>query len=192
MPSNSDIWPPKSYDPILSDIGRILFNFNALENSVRRHLWSLATNGREDDIIEPLIVHMGNIPLMEAVRTTATEFHDGWIQTKSLELCEVFDRTREYRNYYAHGFNTVKLGGSAELRTKSARGRVAKHHQEITPADAAWLATWCTTAAGFGASVYVNVMQELRDVPHEKREPLRDKPLLPDRLKKPRQYLRQP
>lgn len=192
MPSELDTWPPRSYDPILSEFGRVVFNFNALENSVRRHLWSITTSGREDDMVEPLIVHMGNAALVDAVRTTATEFYDGWIKSKSLDLCDVFDRTREYRNYYAHGLNTIKFDGSAELRTKSARGRMVKHHLQISHEDVVWLASWCKTAASFGASVYVNVMQELRGVPSAKREPFREKPVLPDRLKKPRQYLREP
>jgi hypothetical protein len=66
-------WPPDAWNPILVEIGRIVFNWNTLEGTVTRLLNVLAGGG---DNVTILTAHIGNKTISDAVSTFANEFYD--------------------------------------------------------------------------------------------------------------------
>lgn len=180
-------WPPSEFDPLLAEIGRIVFHFNTLERSVRTILWCLASRDGRDQIHHAVTMHLGNIGITDALRTVVTEFYESPIQGAVLHVIEIFDRTREYRNWYIHGFGNIYGDGSGGLHSASAKARLIDSQDKFSFEDAEWLAQWCQTASHHCAAVYGYCAETLQRIPADTPpRALPEKLPLPDRLKKPR------
>ncbi|NKN39520.1 hypothetical protein HFC70_24545 [Agrobacterium sp. a22-2] len=182
-------WPPENCNPLLLQIGRIILNFNTMENSVKSLLWAVSS---QSDYVEhrALVIHMQNVTLCDAILTIANEKVEmGAMKSETRDLIshciKTFNLTREYRNWYVHGFNGVMTNGDGQIYTHSARSRLAEHYVPITAKDAKWLADWCFEGSHYLATSYGYVARDMGHNIGGVQTPLPDKWPLPNKLKKP-------
>lgn len=102
--SNRDGWPPKEWNPILIEVGKIVFNWNTLERTISQILNTLVGEG---DNVKILVTQLGNRTVTDSIKTFANEFFKGKEREHLLHSVELFDILRGYRNYYIHSFNGV-------------------------------------------------------------------------------------
>lgn len=104
--SNKDGWPPKEWNSILIEVGKIVFNWNTLERTISQLLYTLVGDG---DNVKILVAQLGNRTVTDSIKTFANEFFEGKEREHLLHLVELFDILRGYRNYYIHSFNGVSV-----------------------------------------------------------------------------------
>jgi hypothetical protein len=185
----SEIWPPAEYEPLLAEMGRIVFNFNSLERVTHRIVLMLATRGSEDRSVQILITHLNNVPATDALRSLAIDAYDGAVQEHALHLAELFDRLREYRNFYVHGFKDINLGGGGAVSTRTARKGLKYHDLRVDRESMADLARSLQLAHSYAANVYCGFGEILLSRPEVRGLP--EKLALPDRLEKPAETIAQ-
>ena len=179
----SEVWPPEQYAPILVEMGRLVFNFNAMERVVHRTLLLLATQGNEDEAVASIITHMNNVPAVEALRSVTMDYYEDWIREHCLHVCELFDRLREHRNYFVHGFKDIQLDGRATIKTSTARKGLRDHELVVDAADFAALASLMHRAGSYAAHVYCCSAEIIRGAERVTEVP--ELFPLPEKLQKP-------
>ncbi|MBX4967185.1 hypothetical protein [Rhizobium binae] len=192
-------WPPGAYDQHLAEFGRIVFNFNTLEGGMKAILSKVSTDWSNPELRARnhiLITNMGNMDITDALRTIVNEFNLLWqlsSETKKLILhcITTFDLTREYRNWYVHGLNAILSDGKnffVGMQTFSARNRFAEHFLPVSLEDLTWFAGWCYEASHHIAEAHSFIAHDVGyDIGGQHALP--EIWSLPDRLKKPVQYL---
>ena len=188
MPSTK--WPPATYDSLLAEFGRIIFNFNCLERGTRALLWALASRDQQDQKHHALATHLSITAMLDALRTVANDFHKGEIRESAIHCISVFDVAREYRNFYVHGFANIKTNGNGSLHTAVARKKLADIWVDVTVKDVEWVANLCSDAHHYVAGVFGYASEQLgrlkvdNGIPRVLPAPL----VLPERLKKDYRY----
>jgi len=145
-----------------------------------------------------LTAHMGNVALANALRTISAEFAEPVLQEHLNHFIEITDRIREYRNYYVHGISDLSVsetdGVVGHLQSDQARGRIVRNLEFVTIPKLRKTTENCLVAKQYGTRILNHIFTRkehisLNPVPLP---PLtsQDKPPLPDRLLKPRLFLR--
>jgi hypothetical protein len=128
------VWPPVEWEPILCEIGRIVFNWNTLENTTVRILNTLI-GGEEKAAIAT--THMSLNAQIDAIKTLANEYLDDEELDHILHLLLVFDRFRERRNFFVHSLSVIGFSSlnppqyQATMESYSARGRFKRHQMKV-------------------------------------------------------------
>ncbi|MFK8075708.1 MAG: hypothetical protein AB8B84_03915 [Granulosicoccus sp.] len=123
-------WPPREYDPILREMGRLIFNWNSIENSTRNILDALIGAGQKSNI---LTAHMGTQSQLDALKTIANGFLNDDEKNHILHAISLYSRLREYRNYFVHSFSMLygptPMAGLSSLK---AKGNLVKDELKLT------------------------------------------------------------
>ena len=106
---NKSLWPPNRYDEILCTMGRIIFNWNSIENCTRNLLNTLVKAGAKSTIVT---AHMGTQDQINALKTIANTYLDRDQKEHILHAIKLYERLRGYRNYFVHGFSALQMGSS--------------------------------------------------------------------------------
>lgn len=193
------VWPPKEWDPILREIGRIVFSWNVIENAITNIL-NLLFGGEHRAII--VTAHMGITLKLDALRTLAAEFLTGDEQEHVFHSIDLFERLRERRNFYVHGFTSItqKLAGveqdagqlkflwtdfGAALGSWSAKNRLKRHELSLTAADLGREASVFHAATEY----YARVHNHFRYPDKAEYQSLPEKFPIPGRLTKPARFV---
>ena len=134
------VWPPKAWDPILSEIGRIVFNWNTAERTITR-LLDVLLGGEHRAIIAT--AHLSNRSKTDAIKTLSREFLDGNEQSAVLHAVKLFEKLTIRRNHYVHSFSNIAsdLSGTQQFGKLSSYhakgGRLARKEQTVTAEDLA-------------------------------------------------------
>lgn len=172
-------------------LGRSVIAWNHFEASIEMIIYGLSGGGKRTDV---LTAHMSSVTLANVLSTLANDFSSDQLQPHLLHLVEGFERLREYRNYYFHGIRLIGFteAGEAEglAQTTSARSRLTLHQASISIAQLNEFTAACRTALGHASAVITEIWEvsklpgaELPGLPPEM-------PPLPDRMQKPRLFLR--
>lgn len=166
----------------------MLVKWNQAESMLNNMVCTLFGLGNHGDI---LVAHMGNVALKDAMATLSFEFSDDVMREHIAHFLDLFDRVREWRNYYVHGIvHACVVDGEAAgfIQMYQARGKLALTQQAVTACQIRKVAEWCEALRQYGGWINLEPIRReggefLKDEP-----PLasRDKPPLPDRLTKPR------
>lgn len=153
--STTDVWPPDEFAPILIGMGRLIFNWNNVEQTLTRILNILTGIYPKNQI---LTAHMGTKGICDALKTVAIEFYSGNEQKHLLNCVEIFTRLSDYRNYYVHSFNTIIFLPSGEnkagFRSTSARSKLLTHDLENDANQISEIAFQCKEVHSYFALVY--------------------------------------
>lgn len=192
----SPLFPPAAYNEFLEHIGRVVFHFNTLERGMHAIFAKLATDWSDENLRAKhwiVTAHISNMSMCDAIATITNEFHDrNKITTESknlvLHCIKTFNLTREYRNWYIHGFNGIGVNKgnlSIQLHTFSARNHFNEHAEFVSIADLKWFSGWCQTAAHHVAEAHSYVARDLGYNIGGIKPPLPEIWPLPNRLTKP-------
>ena len=182
------VWPPPDWDPILSEIGRIVFNWNRIEEITTKILNTLI-GGQERSTI--ITAHMNTAIKNDALRTIAYEFLSDEERDHILHAIMLFNRLRERRNYYIHAFNTISftVSGSfnpqAQLDNYSAKGRLRRHVLTVTVDHLHNESVILNSATHYFGLLY----GYFAHIEGSNQEGLPDKFPIPDRLTKPSRFI---
>ncbi|MBR9812356.1 hypothetical protein GYB61_00695 [bacterium] len=111
--------PPKGLDPVFTQVGRLIYNWNRVETAVKILLGVLAGNTLKSHI---LATHNGNRSIQESLRTIATEFLDEPSKGVILGIASTFGQLQADRNLVVHAFGGWYSRFNTELYAwKSAR-----------------------------------------------------------------------
>lgn len=153
--STTDVWPPDEFAPILIEMGRLIFNWNNVEQTLTKILNVLTGTYPKNQI---LTAHMGTSGICDALRTVATELHEGEEQEHLLNCINIFIRLRDYRNYYVHSFNTIMYFPTGEhkavFRATSARSKLIAHDLQNDANQISEVAFECKEAHSYFALVH--------------------------------------
>ncbi|MEQ9448485.1 MAG: hypothetical protein RLN70_06180 [Rhodospirillaceae bacterium] len=187
----SDIWPPDEYTPICAAIGRLTFHWNNAETAVASLVQFLVQNSEK---VRILTTHMSNMALTDALKTLAEACLEGDEKEHVLFVDKIFNRYREYRNFYIHGFKLVGVTArgvpTARLVSTSARSKFVAHNLDFKESDILAIVAGCAEMTEY--------LRKLSHYGAYKWHPERstalpptlpEKPPLPDRLTKPRRDL---
>jgi hypothetical protein len=171
----------------LAHLGEVIVKWNHLEANTQVLLTAIVGGG---DRISILTANLGNVALKEAITTFANEFASDEFKPHVLHYAEFFDRLREYRNWFTHSILAIGRTESGEAmglsQTISAKRRLTLHQKPTGLAELSEFLDWLDTAHRF-ASELLCVVYEM---PGTKPLDSVTKPDLPDRLQRPRLYLR--
>ncbi len=153
--STTDTWPPNEFDPILAELGRLIFNWNTIERTLTQILNILTGSFPKNQI---LTAHMSTTAICDALKTVANELHIGEERNHLLHAVSLFEVLRDYRNYYVHGFNTILFVPGdvprACFNTKSAKSKLTIRRLELTAKQIAEVSFQCMDASGYLALVH--------------------------------------
>lgn len=190
-------WPPDPWNPFLIQIGRIVMHFNTLEHAMHAILTKMATDWNNPALRAKhwaITAHIQNKTLTDAMRTIAHESVDlGEIEQSTKDLIchcvDTFDLTREYRNWYVHGFNGIGTANHQpviQLQSFSARKNLLEHADFLTLEGVEWFADWCHDAHHHVATAHHFIAFQLGyKISGGPPPPLPDIWPLPKRLTKP-------
>ncbi len=181
--------------PLLAKLGEIAVKWNYVEGHIRLLLSLLASDGVLDPLADRhkhdiLTAQLGNVALIEAVRTLNNEFIKGEMHDHVDHAMTFFDTMREYRNYYVHSI--VLLGFTKEgpiglSQQITARNWLYLHQETITLEPVKAFLTDLERLNDYLVSIEMAICFPDGKVPLPFRSaPLREKPGLPGRLMKPR------
>lgn len=177
----------QKFADMLAGIGEIVVQWNTLESILTLIVWQFTP----DEKARLLTTHMGSSTLCDSARTLANDFTTEPTTGTILHFLEFFERMREYRNYYVHG---ARLSEDSEIQlvTFSARSRRCAHQLAITKKECNAVNSDLCRLFLFGTSLLLYLAKEREPEPLHPllRARLPEKPPLPDRLQKPRQYLK--
>lgn len=183
------VWPPAEWEPILCEIGRIVFNWNTLENTTVRIL-NILIGGEEKAAIAT--THMSLNAQIDAIKTLANEYLVDDELDHILHLLSVFDRFRERRNFFVHSFSIIGFSRlnppqyQATMDSYSARGRFKRHQMKVDASILAEEAKDMHRATHYFALVHNHF--SMPDNPEYKNLPERFP--LPERMEKPAAFVR--
>lgn len=182
-------WPPPVYDAALSQIGRIVLNWNVIERTTTQIL-NILLGGEHRAMI--VTAHIGTTTQIDALRTLAAEFLEEPQKGCIFHLIDLFERLRERRNFYVHSLHGMAISFKdhppaffVTLNSFSARGRLKQHRVEVTTDDLLEEAVTLRRAAHYFALVHNHFYYP--DNPSYQTLP--DRFPLPDRLQKPGQFV---
>jgi hypothetical protein len=182
------LWPPTEWDAHLAMMGRIVFQFNQIEDYHRRTLIHVVGKSVE---VEILTAHLGSNTINDALRTIANEILKNPEKDRVNHNIKVFERVREYRNYFVHGMiglkqsllgapSQVVLNPTLHMRTVKARNGYFSEEIDLDAKDLENFARYLT------ASVNYFVANLLYFSGHPAHSTLPEKLPLPDKLNKSR------
>lgn len=177
-------WPPSTSDQTLAAIGRIVFNFNACENTITQ-LLNILIGGDFHALVAT--AHMGTNTQLDALRTLTAEYLRDSEKEHVLHSIKLFERMRERRNYYIHSYSQVPgTPDTAGMGSWSARGRIKRHREVIRLKELQLEASNL-----YHASHYLALVHNHFSMPDaEEYQTLPAKFPLPDVLQKPFQFAR--
>ncbi|MEJ5085706.1 hypothetical protein [Brucella pseudogrignonensis] len=192
------------YSPILTCLGGFLFRWNALEQTALNLMLTIVGRSKPAQI---LAAHLGSVALSNSLKTMANECVDARIQAPLLHAIVMIERLRVYRNFFIHGFNMI---GSRSLPTYGAdgtlqslefieaigwaesikaNGKIVQHDVTVDTHMLETLAAHTAAADNYLVQIH-HFLKQLETQPDiEVSQVLKDKPPLPDVMKKP---LREP
>ncbi|NKM59274.1 hypothetical protein GFL21_33195 [Rhizobium anhuiense] len=184
--------PTEAEKEFLAKIGEILLDWNVLEATIELITYRLAGGGNHIDV---LTAHLGNVAMTDALKTLANEFGPEDLRDDILHTADLFDRLREYRNYYVHGIRLLAHKGDTSgpivglSQSTTAKSRLRLHQAMIGIEDLQKLDADLVTAKRFADWIVGKLwgVEELPGVAQPSQPP--EKPPLPDRLKKPVLFL---
>ena len=112
-------WPPAAYEQILVEMGRLIFNWNSIENSTRNLLTFLAGNTQA---VEILTLQLGTQSQIDSLKSYANLQLSGDQKDHVLHIHTLYSRLREYRNFFVHSFSTI-MGPVPTAKMTSVRAR---------------------------------------------------------------------
>lgn len=200
---------------MLADLGQMVVSWNGLEDQVRSVLTLLASNGEEVLLRQAaragevksarnrariLTTHLGNVTLTDAIRAYS-KANSPELAEHLNHLCLLFDRLREHRNFYAHGSRgpgtNISQDGRIEtsaLATQvSAKGSLSISSVRFGKGELEQFIKHMGSANRYIDSITHALLNP--DMPPERHPswctplPTLQKPRIPDRLLKSRQYL---
>jgi hypothetical protein len=192
---------PENELHFLARLGEMLLAWNSVESWMAGLLtWQIGGGSK----MNALTAHIGNVTLTDILRTFAADFSNDIVRPHLVHAAEYFDRLREYRNYYAHGSQMLwpqRGEALAYLHQATAKGRfalhqtfIAKRHLEFVIAHCETLHDYCSALVTIDDDGIVHPPPRMDRFPEPAAVPpsLLEKPPLPDRLKKPRQFPQEP
>lgn len=178
-------WPPEEYNTILSEVGRIIFNWNNIERLMRQILFNLS-DGREKTNI--LTAHMGTTIQMHALRTIANTYFQDPQKDTLLHAIKLFERLREYRNYLIHSFNMIKINQEygavfASMQSYMAKGNFQIKELDLDEKEIAQISKLIRCASHYFTLLHNHIVPfNHGEVPKERLKPIPEKFPLPDKL----------
>lgn len=148
-------YPLRTYDRTLIEIGRVVLIFNEMESTLRHVLWLATTR---DEVHQALTIHMSNVTLTDAIRTIANEFLQPDEGSHLKHCADLFDRAREYRNFYVHGFRYIDMAALGNFISHTAKGRLSTTHMKISWLELEAFADW-----EYGAVSYMRQFAQALD-----------------------------
>ena len=185
-------YPREEHTQLLAKFGHMITVWNELEQRLRSVLmYALEAECPPSAAAQILTAHMKNTALCAALKTAATEFKSGELQTSMLHAVKGIERLREYRNYYGHGFTQVGWGHAGPigyLETDSANVRLTRHDRIFGLDEIEKLTEQMEQFRDFTGQIYAFMRDG--DKPHwsELHASWPQMPPLPDILVKPRRY----
>lgn len=175
-------------------LGEMLIKWNHAESLLRFMVVWLYELGDKGDI---LTAHMGSRTLSDAMNTLAEEYSDDILRLHLKHFVSYLDTLRGYRNYYAHGIAIVGFNEKGEpvgtLQETQARGSLTLTQELVSIEKIEAVTVMCQTAAAYGSAIISEMIHRKKLSTAYLGPPLasRQKPPLPDQLKKPRTSLRE-
>ena len=121
---------------LLAKLGLLVVKWNQFETLTQTVLEALIGGGEKTYI---LTAHMGNVSLCDAIRTMGNEFAPDEAKTHLTHLLDLFERLREYRNYYVHGISDLTEASDGlpigVAQSLSAKARLVLHQGRVDEAD---------------------------------------------------------
>lgn len=174
MNDESRPWPPDDWSPLLIEIGRIVYNWNTIENTVKRIFLHVTNNTLKTNEITPtgqiMVAHIPLTTLSGSLRAIVTETISGDLKDHLIHSVELFDRLKDYRNYYIHSFSGIQtrivkvqttsgeevdawVPGPGTFKTTSARGALKVSTNNITADEARRVSQLLTAANSYLSEV---------------------------------------
>lgn len=181
--------PHPKQKELLSLLGELLVRWNEIEEMIRLLITRLA-RGSETAIVEILTAHAGSVSLCNALRTLNNEFAPADLRDHVDHMVTFFERTRDYRNYYAHSLIGVSSNGTGFVQSRSAKSRLVMHQHLIGDRQLKEAIGFCVTLHEYLSAIVAHFMYRRNKFSVLKPpRALSEKPPWPDRLEKPRLYL---
>ncbi|MBM7043584.1 hypothetical protein [Rhizobium lusitanum] len=173
----------------LALFGLVVMDWNVLEAAIELITYRLAGGGGH---IEVLTGHLGALGMNEAMKTLSTEFGPADLRNDIAHLAEMFDRLREYRNYYVHGIRLLGAGGDSGpviglSQSTTSKSRLKLHQAIVTKDELMVLSGQLDECKRFADWLTVKLYGI--EGPEMPILPRPDTPALPVRLKKPTIFL---
>lgn len=182
---------PKDQLHLLARLGEMLLEWNTAEDWLQGLL--LNEMGRSDKM-QVLTTHMSNVAVTDALRTLAADFSTPEMAPHLTHAAELFDRLREYRNFYAHA-SIVQWpdtkGARIYLHQATARGRFSLSQTFVRGQEIEELIEQCMALSRY-ASAITGWYPMRGDPDYSQSLSSLEKPPLPDRLQKPRLFPQAP
>ncbi|MET3892063.1 hypothetical protein ABIE41_003139 [Bosea sp. OAE506] len=181
---------PQAHQDFLTDLAYVLVRWNNYEAMLSLILYSIIGGGPKADV---LISEMGSTAMINAINTYAADFTDPPLSDHLLHSTKYFERMREYRNYYIHGIKHIGGNGSLEagghIQTNSAKSRFVMHEQLVAPAEIVGFAEKIEIGRAHADQIISHLWGLQPGEAGVKPLGSLEKPSLPKRLEKPRQFL---
>ena len=172
-------------------IGEIIVAWNSVEYLARNMLSHIAGGGPS---ALALTANLGNVAVKEGLDVLANEILTGSFQDHVFHFGKMFDCLREHRNWTVHGVIAIAKNSSGETigisQMESARSRLVLHQKHTTIDELEELLSHIKALNLYGGNILFS--EDLTGIPQisAPRLSLLEKPPLPDRLQKPRLFLR--
>ena len=194
---------PKQPPQIFTRLGELIVKWNELEGKLQSLVHYL---GNDWVTAVVLTAHMGNVSLVDALRTLATErdetakmldkYGASWRREKHwpplplllpdvTHLITCFERLREYRNFYVHGITRTGEGRIFIASSTSARARLTVHEMPVRVRDLIQLIKRIEAVDRYASGVLTFAARMRSRNPWDVPPTSPERPPIPDRLKKP-------
>jgi hypothetical protein len=185
-PPNILPWEPE----FLAAFGHMIITWNVAESSLIRLLAGLCGTGSVSTILKAQIVtaELGSIGLSNALRTFADIILPPKLTEAVNHAVEYYERLRTYRNYYTHGIThilPVSDGPRGFIRIITAKGSLTEEKDFVSFNDLKFVSGHASCLHSYVETISNHLFSV------EWRFSLPDKPLLPNKLRKTRQHLRE-
>lgn len=129
-------WPPEEYDPLMVEIGRIVFLWNALEAYAKQMMLEIAGLNvpNTTNILDGAKIVAANIQsatLVSALRAAAHAHLEGDELDQVLHLAKLVDVAREYRNTYVHEISDATFDAHWEVIDGTTYVRMSNHRSRL-------------------------------------------------------------
>jgi hypothetical protein len=177
------------FQEFLAALGGMVVAWNRVEQSAQIMAVGLMGGGDKPDAV---ISNLGNVALREAIETLANEFAPADTAAHILHFTKCFDALREHRNWLVHSvllLGTNDAGVVGVQQALSARQRIVLHQGTVTREEITKRTKQIEELDRYGGHIIAHLWGLPQEVlPQGLPLSLREKPPLPDRLQKPRQF----
>lgn len=179
----------QKHTELLTKLGLLVVEWNRLESCAQLMVYALAG---ADERIDILTAHMGTVSLSDALRTLAAECGPPKAKPHIDHFLALFERIRDYRNYYVHGLRLLvsdKDGRPVAMsQSQSAKARLVIHEGTITDSELQTCIDHIEATLQYAGHIFTLLWGADKVVGAKLGASFLQKPPLPDKLQKPRRF----